>query len=59
MRNAHKILGGIPDNLGVNGNNIKMNLTEVGWDGVEWIDLPLDTDHWDAVENTIIDLWVP
>jgi hypothetical protein len=25
-------------------NNIKMDLTEVGWDGMDWIDLAQDRD---------------
>jgi len=27
-------------------NNIKMNLQEVGWRGVEWINLAEDRDRW-------------
>jgi hypothetical protein len=25
-------------------NNIKMDLREIGWDGMDWIDLALDRD---------------
>jgi hypothetical protein len=27
-------------------DNIKMDLREIGWGGVDWIDLAKDTDHW-------------
>jgi hypothetical protein len=29
----------------------KMDLREIGWDGVDWIDLAQDRDHWRAVMN--------
>jgi transposase len=32
-------------------NNIKMDLLDVGWDGVDWIDLPQDRDKWRAIVN--------
>jgi hypothetical protein len=25
---------------------IKMDLREIGWDGVDWVDLAQDRDHW-------------
>jgi hypothetical protein len=40
-------------------NNIKMNLTEIGWDGIDWIDLVRDRDQWNAFVNTVMDLRVP
>jgi hypothetical protein len=27
--------------------NIKMDLGEIGWDGMDWIDLAQDRDHWE------------
>jgi hypothetical protein len=39
--------------------NIKMNLREIGWDGVDWIDLAQDRDKWRAFANTVMDLRVP
>jgi hypothetical protein len=39
-------------------NNIKMNLREVGWGGVDWIDLAQDRDHWRALVNTLLNLRV-
>jgi hypothetical protein len=38
---------------------IKMDLREVGWDGVDWIDLAQDRDQWRALVNTVMNLWVP
>jgi hypothetical protein len=29
--------------------NIKMDLREIGWDGVSWIDLAHDRDQWRAL----------
>jgi hypothetical protein len=40
-------------------NNIKMNLREIGWDGMDWIDLAQDRDHCRAVVNTVINFRVP
>jgi hypothetical protein len=30
-------------------NNIKMDLREIGWDGVDWLDLAKDRDQWRAL----------
>ena len=40
-------------------NNIKMDLTEVGWEGIDWIDLAQDRDGWRAVVYTVINHRVP
>jgi hypothetical protein len=37
-------------------DNIKMDLREIGWDGVEWIDLAQDRDQWRALVNTGMNL---
>jgi hypothetical protein len=34
-------------------DNIKMNLREIGWDGVDWIDRTQDRDKWRALVNTV------
>jgi hypothetical protein len=39
--------------------NIKMDLREIGWDAVDWVDLSQDRDHWRAVVNKVMNLWVP
>jgi hypothetical protein len=33
-------------------DNIKMNLREIGWDGVDWNDMAQDRDQWRALVNT-------
>jgi hypothetical protein len=35
-------------------NNIKMDLREIGWDAMDWIDLAQDRDQWRALVNTEI-----
>jgi hypothetical protein len=40
-------------------DNIKMDLQEVGWDGVAWIDMAQDRDRWRAVVNAVMNLRVP
>jgi hypothetical protein len=40
-------------------DNIKINLREIGWDGVDWIDLAQDKDKWRALVNTVMNLRVP
>jgi hypothetical protein len=36
-----------------------MDLGEIGWDGVDWVDLAQDRDRLRALVNTVINLWVP
>jgi hypothetical protein len=40
-------------------DNIKMDLREIGWDGMGWIVLAQDRDQWRALVNAIMDLRVP
>jgi hypothetical protein len=40
-------------------DNIKIDLREIGWDGVDWIDLPQNRDQWRALVNAVINLRVP
>jgi hypothetical protein len=40
-------------------DNIKIDLGEIGWDGVDWIDMAQDMDHWRALVNTALKLRVP
>jgi hypothetical protein len=35
-------------------DNIKMDLREIGWDGMDWIDLAQDGDQWRALVNTVM-----
>jgi hypothetical protein len=39
--------------------NIKMDLREIEWDGMDWIDLAQDRDQWRAIVNRVMKLWVP
>jgi hypothetical protein len=36
-----------------------MDLREIGWDGVDWIELAEDRDQWRALVNTAMNLQVP
>jgi hypothetical protein len=38
---------------------IKMDIREIGWDGMDWIDLAQDRDQWRALVNTVMNLRVP
>jgi hypothetical protein len=40
-------------------DNIKMDLRVIGWDGVDWIHMAQDRDHWRALVNTVLNLRVP
>jgi hypothetical protein len=40
-------------------DNIKMDLREVEWDGMNWIDLAQYRDQWRALVNMIMNLRVP
>jgi hypothetical protein len=36
--------------------NIKIDLREIGWDGMEWIDLAQERDQWRALVNSVMKL---
>jgi hypothetical protein len=40
-------------------DNIKMDLREVGWGGMNWIDLAQYREQWRALVNTVMNPWVP
>jgi hypothetical protein len=65
-RNAYRILVGKPEGKTLLGrprrrwvDNIKMDLREIRWDGVDWIDMAQDMDQWRALVNTVLNLRVP
>ena len=35
-----------------------MYLTDIEWEGVDWIDLARATDMWRALVNTVTNLWI-
>jgi hypothetical protein len=35
-----------------------MDFREIGWDGVDWIEMAQDRDHWRAAVNTVLNLRV-
>jgi hypothetical protein len=35
-----------------------MDLGEIGWVGMDWIDLAQDGDQWRTLVNTIMNHWV-
>jgi hypothetical protein len=40
-------------------DNIKMDLQEMGFEVMDWIELALDTDRWRALVNAVMKLRVP
>jgi hypothetical protein len=66
IRNAYRILVGKLEGRRPLGrsrrrceNNIKMDLREIGWGGMDWIDLAWDREKWSALVNTVMNLRVP
>jgi hypothetical protein len=65
-RNAYRILVGNPEGKRPLGrprrrweDNIRMDLREIGWGGMNWIYLAHDRVQWRALVNTVMNLWVP
>jgi hypothetical protein len=65
-RNTYSILVGQPEGKRPLGkprrrwvDNIKMDLIEIGWDDLDWIDLAQDRNQWKALVNTVMNLQVP
>jgi hypothetical protein len=40
-------------------DNVKIVLRDMGWGGVDWIDLAQDRDQWKALVNTVMNLGIP
>jgi hypothetical protein len=58
--NAYRILVGKPEGKRpLRRPNIRMGLREIGWGGMDWIDLAQDRNYWRAFLNTVMNLWVP
>jgi hypothetical protein len=65
-RNAYGILVGKPEGKRPLGRprlrwlvNVKIDLRETGWDGMDWFDLAQERDQWRALVNTVMNLRVP
>jgi hypothetical protein len=39
--------------------DIKMDDREIGWGGMEWIDVSHDGDQWRALVNAVMNIQVP
>jgi hypothetical protein len=40
-------------------DNIKTDLAEIVWGGMDWIGLVQDRDKWKALVKAVMNLWVP
>jgi hypothetical protein len=65
-RNAYRILVGKPEGKRPLGRsrrrwvgNIKMDIGETRWNGMDWIGLAQDRDQWRTFVNTVMNLRVP
>jgi hypothetical protein len=64
-RNSYRIFVGMSEGMRPLGrqrrrwvDNIKMDLREMGWGGMDWIDLAQNRDQWRTVVNTAMNLQV-
>jgi hypothetical protein len=65
-RGAYRALVGKPEGRRTLGrprrkweDNIKIDLREVGWGGMDWINLAQDRDRWRALVNAVMNLRLP
>jgi hypothetical protein len=65
-RGAYRVLVGKPEGRRPLGrprrrweDNIKMDIQEVLWGSIDWIDLAQDRDRWRALVCTVMNLRVP
>jgi hypothetical protein len=65
-RNAYRILVGKTEGKRPLGrprrrweDNIRTDLIEIGYSGMDWIDLAQDRDQWRGLVNTVMNLRVP
>jgi hypothetical protein len=66
IRNAYNILVGKPESKRTLGkprrrweDNIRLDLWEIGWEGVDWTHVAQDRDQWRALGYTVVNLGVP
>jgi hypothetical protein len=60
-RNAYRILIGKPEGKRPIGrprrrwvDNIKIDLREIGWNGMDWMNLDQDRDQWTTLVSTVM-----
>jgi hypothetical protein len=65
-RNAYRMLVGESEGRRPLGkprrkwvDDIQMDLREIEWDGVDWMDMAQDRDQWRALVNTVLNRRVP
>jgi hypothetical protein len=65
-RNAYRLLVGKPEGNRPLGrsrhrwvDNIRLDLGEVGWGGVDWIGLAKDRNRWRSLVNSVMNFRVP
>jgi len=65
-RGIYRVLVRKPEGEGPRGrhrhrweDNIKMDLQEVGYGAMDWIELAQDRDRWWALMNVVMNLWFP
>jgi hypothetical protein len=65
-RNEYRLLMGNPEGKRPLGrprrrwvDNVRMDLGEVGWGDVDWIDLAQNRNRWRALVNLVLNLRVP
>jgi hypothetical protein len=65
-RNVYRILMGKPEGKRPLGklrckwvDNIKMDLREIGWGRMDWINVAQDRDQWRALVKMVMNLPVP
>jgi hypothetical protein len=66
IRNAYKVLFGKSEGIRPHGrprrkleDNIRMDLREIGYEGVDWMHLDQNRDQWRAFVNTVMNLRSP
>jgi len=64
--NVYRVLVGKPEGKRSLGrprhrweDNIKMDLQEMGCEGMDWMDVAQDRDRWRALVNAVMNLQVP
>jgi hypothetical protein len=62
-RGAYRVLVGKPKAERSRGrprlgwkDDVKIDITEISWEGMYWIDLAQDMDKWQAVVNTVMNV---